>query len=162
MKGALLERYPARAPYGQLLWTAIVEVGETQDLGAAPTGHRYIVPILGGRVIGAAGQPDLNGVVLPGGADRQLLRADGVKELDAIYEMQMEDGTVLSIRNRVLIDLDRKPDRYAMSVIECTAPAGPLAWLNKRVIVGTLDSARPKLPYVIIRAWNMELKEASV
>lgn len=152
---ALLERYPANAPQSQLVWTAIVEVGATIDLGPAPTGHRYMVPILGGRVVAGPAGTGLNGVVLSGGADRQLMRSDGVKELEAIYEMQMEDGTVLSICNKVLVDTTQKPDRYVMSVIEVTAPDGPFAWLNRRLIVGTLDSARPELPYVIIRGWCM-------
>jgi hypothetical protein len=154
---ALLNRYPEKCPQGQLIWTALVEVGGTQDLGPSPKGHRYMVPILGGRVIAGPAGAGLAGEVLPGGADRQLLRADGVKELDAIYEMQTEDGVVLSIRNRVLVDPKHTPDRYALSVIEVTAPEGRLQWLNRRVIMGTLDSARPQQPIVIIRAWGMGL-----
>jgi hypothetical protein len=82
--------------------------------------------------------------VLPGGADRQLLRPDGVKELDALYEMETHDGAAITVRNRVLVD-DPSPDgRYARSVLQLTAPDGPHAWLNRRVFVGTLASLRPQ------------------
>jgi len=115
-----------------------------------------MVPILGGRFHAGPAGVGAQRRVLAGGADRQLLRADGVKELDAIYEMQTDDGTILSIRNRVIVDVTKTPERYAMSVIEVIAPEGPFAWLNRWLIVGTLQSARPAQQAVIIRAWLMD------
>lgn len=44
----------------------------------------------------------------------------------------------------------------AMSRIHVTAPVGPLEWLNRRVIVGTLQSARPGRQAVIIRTCQVE------
>ncbi len=85
--------------------------------GAA--GHRFIVPILGGEFEG----PRLCGRVRPGGADRQLLRPDGVRELDALYELEADDGAVLTVRNRVLIDDAAPQGRYARSVLQVLAPA---------------------------------------
>jgi hypothetical protein len=87
--------------------------------------------------------------VLPGGADRQLLRADGVKELDALYELQLHDGTVLTVRNRVTVDEQVQP-RYARSVVQVTAPAGPWDWLNRRCLVGGLQSLRPQAQAVLV------------
>ncbi|MFQ1700238.1 DUF3237 family protein [Loktanella agnita] len=37
---------------------------------------------------------ECDGTVLAGGANRQVLRPDGIKELDALYEMQTKDGTI--------------------------------------------------------------------
>ncbi len=150
----ILQKNPAQMPSASLLWTAIVEVGARQDLGIFPGGQRFMIPITGGRFY--SDQPSLNGTVLPGGADRQLLRPDGVKELDALYEMEATDGSVLTIQNRVLVDDSRTPDRYAMSHIAVQAPDGPLAWLNRRFIVGTLQSLRPERDAVVIRAWLMD------
>jgi hypothetical protein len=96
----------------------------------------------------------LHGTVVPGGADRQLLRADGVKELDALYELRVHDGTVLTVHNRVLIDESIAP-RYARSVLSVTAPAGPWAWLNRRVLVGTLQALRPEAAAVLVRVFEM-------
>ncbi len=42
--------YPPSAPSIELLWSAIVDVGSCRDLGASALGHRFIVPITGGRV----------------------------------------------------------------------------------------------------------------
>ena len=72
------------APSMKLIWTAIITVGDRKDLGVSPLGHRFIIPILGGRFYSGPSVKNLDGEVLPGGADRQLLRQDGVKELDAL------------------------------------------------------------------------------
>ena len=153
----LMEEHPPTPPGAQLLWTAVVDVDETVDLGQTAKGNRYMVPILGGRFYAGDVDQSLSGTVMPGGADRQLMRSDGVKELDAIYEMKTDAGIALSIRNRVIVDQSRKPDRYAMSVIEVIAPDGPLGWLGRRLIVGTLQSARPDVLAVIVRAWMMDV-----
>jgi hypothetical protein len=152
----ILAKYPPAPPTARLLWSALVDVGDRVALGPSPRGARFMVPILGGTFQGGPGIQGLSGAVLPGGADRQVLRPDGIKELDALYEMQTEDGVVLTIRNRVTVDESRTPNRYAMSVIAVTAPEGPLAWLNRRVILGTLQSARSERPAVVIRAWEAD------
>lgn len=138
-------------PEARFAWEARVDIGERQSLGQGPRGERFIVPILGGRFEG----PRLRGTVLPGGADRQLLRADGVKELDALYELQTDDGAVITVRNRVLIDESATPGRYARSVLQLSAPAGPHDWLNRRVFVGTLHSLRPARAAVCIRVYEL-------
>lgn len=153
----VMEKYPPKQPNAALVWTAVVDVGERGDLGPSEEGHRYVVPILGGNVYPGPGFEDLSGVVLKGGSDWQLLRPDGVKELDAKYDMEVGSAVVLKIRNRVLIDESRKPDRYAMSVIQVTAPKGPLAWLNRRLLLGTLQTARPERLAVVVRAWMMDV-----
>ena len=82
--------------------------------------------------------------MLPGGADRQLLRPDGVKQLHAVYEMQTDDGHVLTVHNQVVIDEAAPDGRYARSTVRVTAPAGPHEWLNRRVFVGTLQGLMPE------------------
>jgi len=75
----ILAKHSLPPPSTQLIWTAIVDVADRQDLGPSPAGHRYIVPILGGRFYGGPDIEGLNGMILAGGADRQLLRPDGIK-----------------------------------------------------------------------------------
>lgn len=145
---------PVEAPGARLLWHAAVTIDERADLGHGPLGERFIVPITGGCFWGGPEHPQLHGSVLPGGADRQLLRADGVKELDALYELQVHDGSVLTVHNRVLIDESTSP-RYARSALHVTAPAGPWAWLNRRVLVGTLAPLRPDAAAVLIRVFEL-------
>jgi hypothetical protein len=67
-----------------------------QELGETPQGRRRIIGITGGRFSGER----LSGHVLPGGADWQLLRADGVADLDARYTLQTSDGALIYVRNR--------------------------------------------------------------
>ncbi|MBN8494897.1 MAG: DUF3237 domain-containing protein [Burkholderiales bacterium] len=145
---------PVEVPGARLLWHAAVTIDERADLGHGPLGERFIVPITGGCFWGGPEHPQLHGSVLPGGADRQLLRADGVKELDALYELQVHDGSVLTVHNRVLIDESTSP-RYARSALHVTAPAGPWAWLNRRVLVGTLAPLRPDAAAVLIRVFEL-------
>lgn len=127
-------------PTLELAWEAVVDIGPRRDLGTTPLGERFIIDILGGRFEG----PRLKGRVLPGGADRQLLRQDGAKLLDALYEMQTDDGHVLTVHNQVVIDEAAPGGRYARSVVRVTAPVGPHEWLNRRVFVGTLQSLKPE------------------
>ncbi|MDP1535434.1 MAG: DUF3237 domain-containing protein, partial [Rubrivivax sp.] len=66
----------------------VCDVGEMMSLGASANGERRCIALLGGRVEG----PELNGVILPGGSDWQLSRADGVLEIDAHYIILTADG----------------------------------------------------------------------
>jgi hypothetical protein len=147
--------HPAHAdlPALKLVYVAEVEIAPRQDLGSAPGGLRFLVPILGGRFDGPMG---LRGTVMPGGADRQLLRPDGIKELDALYDLQTDDGAVITVRNRVLVDESRTPQRYARSVVRLVAPDGPHAWINRRLFVGTLESLRPQRSAVRLHTYLVD------
>lgn len=156
----LLQQLAAALPVPQvrstLVWTAAVDVAAREGLGLGSHGERFIVPITGGRFWGAPGYEALRGRVRAGGADRQLVRRDGVKELAAQYELETDDGAVITVLNRVTIDETVQPQRYAASQIRFTAPEGPHAWLNRRVFVGTLQSLRPQREAVLVRGYLVE------
>ena len=57
-------------------------------------GRRRIVPILGGTVQG----PMLKAKVVPGGADWQMIQADGFTELDTRYTLETEQGRSYTCR----------------------------------------------------------------
>ena len=80
----------------QPLFRVEITLGPPQELGEAPHGRRRIIPITGGRVSGER----LSGRVLPGGADWQIVRADGVAELDARYTIETADGALVYVANR--------------------------------------------------------------
>lgn len=151
---AMAERFPPAYASFPVALEILARTGATIEVGNGPDGLRRIVPVTGGLFRGRG----ISGSVLPG-ADRQRVRPDGVRELEAIYELQAEDGTVLMVRNQVLVD-DRTPpegwSRYARSVVQVTAPEGPHAWLNRRVLIGTLDSLRPAQPFVFLRFFILE------
>ena len=149
----LADGVPVLDLHGRLVWQAVVDVGEREPWGLGPRGERWGVPILGGHFWGAQGFDGLHGQVCAGGADRQTLRADGIKELDALYEMRTHDGAVLTVHNQVLIDESVQPERYARSCIRVSAPQGPHDWLNRRLFVGTLQPLRPARQAVLVRGY---------
>lgn len=138
-------------PVSVLVYEAIVDIGPPEGLGDGPLGARWIVHIRGGSFQG----PRLKGRVLPGGADRQLLRLDGVRLLDALYEMQADDGAVLTVRNRVKVVERPGSARQAFSHLDITAPAGPHAWLNDAVLVGTVHKLYPERQAVRINVFQL-------
>jgi len=150
---ALADRMTPVSVYARLVWHAVVDVAERQSWGMGPRGERWNVPILGGQFWGGEDFEALHGEVCEGGADRQTLRHDGIKELDALYEMRTHDGAMITVHNQVLIDESIQPERYARSCIRVTAPDGPHAWLNRRLLVGTLQSLRPYRQAVLVRAY---------
>ncbi|SFN21571.1 DUF3237 domain-containing protein [Variovorax sp. OV329] len=142
---------PMNLPGTEFVYEAIVDLAPTLQLGMSPLGDRRMVPITGGTFEG----PGLRGTVMPGGADRQLVRRDGSVALDAVYELQTEDGVVISVRNRVLSRRPKDAPAYVFSNIELTAPEGRYGWLNDFVYVGTLNSLRPQRAAVVIRAYKV-------
>ena len=80
----------------QPLFKAEITLAAPQELGETPQGRRRIIGITGGRFTGAR----LSGRVLPGGADWQVIRADGVADLDARYTLETGDGALIYVRNR--------------------------------------------------------------
>ena len=82
-------------PSLQLLYTSRIDIAAPQELGKAPYGQRRIINILGGAFSG----PRLSGRVLPGGADWQIIRSDGIAELDARYTLETDDGALIYINN---------------------------------------------------------------
>jgi hypothetical protein len=123
-----------------------VLVGPIRDLGPTPHGRRRIIDIAGGTVTG----PRLTGSVVPGGADWQYVRGDGVIELEARYCIRTGDGTEIAVINRGLRraapEIMERMSRgeavdpalvYFRTVPVFEAPAGPYAWLNESVFLAT-------------------------
>ena len=81
-----------------MIFAANVSVGPPLDCGDVGKGRRRIVPIIGGEFSG----PKIRGKVLAGGADWQILRGDGVSELEARYTLQTDDGALINVRNLAL------------------------------------------------------------
>lgn len=121
-------------------------VDAVQDVGDTPAGRRRFIPITGGTFEG----PKLKGAVLPGGADAQVIRPDGVTDLVARYTLKVDDGTLIYVVNR---GLRHGPPEVMQRVMrgEAVDPAlyyfrttpvfevaaGPHDWLNRSIFVGT-------------------------
>ena len=74
------------------------ELASITSLGRAPYGERRIIDILGGTVRGAR----LNGRVLPGGADWQIVRTDGAADIQARYTIETDAGARILVSNEGL------------------------------------------------------------
>ena len=123
-----------------------VTLEPVRELGVTPLGRRRIIGITGGEFSG----PRLAGRVLPGGADWQVVRSDGVACLDARYTLETSDGALIYVNNRgyrhgpqdVIERLARgedvDPALYYMRAtpwFETAAPA--YAWLNRTICVAS-------------------------
>jgi hypothetical protein len=64
------------------------DLADITHFGHTPYGDRRVINILGGRVEGAR----LSGRILPGGADWQIVRPDGVADLCARYTIESDGG----------------------------------------------------------------------
>jgi hypothetical protein len=148
--GGPLSDVPLVLPKTEFVYEAIFDLEPTLNLGEGPLGERHMIPIAGGVFAG----PRINGAVLAGGADRQLVRKDGARMLNALYELKTDDGAIITVNNRVLIDKRADGSRYAFSQLDVSAPEGPYDWLNHLVLVGTLHSLAPK-PQVLIRVHSL-------
>jgi hypothetical protein len=128
------------------LFRAEITLAPAQEFGATPAGRRRVIPITGGRFSGER----LSGRVLPGGADWQVIRADGVADLDARYTLETADGALIYVRNK---GYRHGPDDVMrrLAAGEAVEPAlyymrttpwfetgdARYAWLNRIVCVGT-------------------------
>ena len=72
----------------QPIFTIHAELEAALNLGRTPYGERRVIGIAGGTVRG----PKLNGRVLPGGADWQIIRADAAADIQARYPLESESG----------------------------------------------------------------------
>jgi len=127
------------------------ELANILDLGAAPFGHRRVVNILGGPVTG----PRLTGRVLPGGADWQIIAADGSADIHARYTIESDAGALIQVDSKglrhgppvVLARLARgenvDPALYYFRTVMRFETAHPSAlWLNR--ILALAKGAREK------------------
>jgi hypothetical protein len=128
------------------LFKAEITLAPAQELGHSPLGRRRIINITGGRFSGER----LSGRVLPGGADWQVIRTDGVADLDARYTLETNDGALIYVHNKgyrhgppdVLKKLssgqDVDPSLYYMRTTPWFETGDArYAWLNRIVCVGT-------------------------
>lgn len=131
-------------PELEFLADAEVTLGPVQELGETPSGRRRIIPITGGTFRG----PELAGEILPGGADWQLVRPDGVAVIDTRYTLATADGGLIFVATsgyrhgppEVIARLTAgepvdPADYYFRLTVRLEAPAGRHDHLNRSIIV---------------------------
>ncbi|MDE5872037.1 MAG: DUF3237 family protein, partial [Muribaculaceae bacterium] len=107
------------------------EIGSAINGGQNPHGVRVTIPITGGVVTGK-----VNGKVIPGGADYQLVNPEQQRsELQAIYTIMTSDSVAIHVCNEG-INRFAPDDSYFMTSpkFECDINS-PYNWLNNRIFV---------------------------
>ena len=148
-------------PKLEFAFEIVADIGAPLDLGITPHGRRRIIPVNGGRFEG----PKIRGRVLPGGADWQILRADGFAELDARYTLETETGALIYVSNRgmrhgpaeVLAKINAgenvDPGSYYFRTVATFETGAPeCEWLMKAIFIAAAERYADK---VIVRFWRV-------
>jgi hypothetical protein len=123
---------------------------------------RRVIPILDGSFKDAG----LEGIVLAGGADWQIVHSDGTTEVDARYDLQTDDGSIIAVENRglrrgpaavlqkLLAEEGVDPLTYYFRAAAFFRTAAPsYRWLSESVFVGNGERYPDR---VAIRFWRVE------
>ena len=133
----------------EFAFTARVSVASPVTIGNGPEGLRRFVAITGGPVAG----PLLNGRVLAGSGDWQVVRPDGVLKVEASYTIETHDGVLIACTNRgirhaspdVMAKLMRgEPvpidSYYFRTSAQFEAPLGSAyEWMNRAMFAGKAE-----------------------
>jgi len=161
---ALAAPIHAQAPPPKLVFAfeARVQVGPPLVVGQVPGGTRRIVQILGGTFEG----PGIKGKVVPGGADWQIIQADGFSDLDTRYTLETDKGQIVYVQNagmrhaapdvmqKLLAGQMVDPSLvYFRTLPKFETSAPELQWLTRAIFIG-VGERQPS--DVIIRFWRVE------
>src|SRR5580765_1519807 len=143
----------------RLLMMLQVKVGSVHNLRAVPHGTRRTAPLSGGSFEG----PRLRGSVFAGGsADWQVLRSDGVLEMDLRVTLQTDDGALISMRSfglrhgppEVIAAIGRgetvDPSTYYFRTLPRFETAHPAYLFLNRLIAVASGDRRPEGPIYTI------------
>lgn len=147
------------APTTEIAIELRVTIAPAVSVGQSDAGTRQFIPITGGRFKGDG----IQGEVMAGGADWQLVRPDGVVEVHALYSLRTDDGAVIVVDNSGIIVPAAAPAAagaappaaYMRTVPQFHAPKGKYEWLNKTAFIGTITPA-PGGGAVIIRVFRVK------
>lgn len=132
------------APRLEFLCEIKAKLKPAMIVGETPHGTRRIIPVIGGTVEG----PKIKGTVLEDGADWQIVRTDGVAELDAHYQFRTDDGVLIYVHNNGLRvatpdvaariakgELVPPSEYYFRTVMKLEAPKGKYGWMNNAIFI---------------------------
>lgn len=136
---------PPEAPGLEFVCELKVKLNPALVVGETGHGVRRIIPIIGGTVQG----PKMKGEILSGGADWQVVRKDGVAELEAHYQFKTDDGVLVYIKNvgiraatpevaaRIAKGEQVDPNEYYFRAVpKFEAPFGSkYEWLNNAIFI---------------------------
>lgn len=138
-----------------------VKIAPALVVGETSHGTRRVIPITGGTFSG----PNFNGTIVNGGADWQLVRKDGTSELNALYTLQTDDGTLIYVNNRgIRVATPEVAQRiargepvspseyYFRAAPTFETPPGKYEWLTRSLFI---SKGIRKPDAVIIQVWRV-------
>jgi hypothetical protein len=139
----MLKLFPD-TPTTEHLFDAHITLATPEQIGATPHGLRSVHVVAGGTFDG----PRLRGEIRPGGADWLLSFAGGYNELDVRLTMQADDGALIFMSYRGVLQVDNAVIARVMAGEKAdpssyyfrTAPrfetgSEKHAWLNTQVAI---------------------------
>jgi hypothetical protein len=152
---------PPTPPVLEFAFELLAEVADPTVVGEMPNGTRRIVDILGGTFEG----PSLKGTIVPGGADWQMIRADGFTDIDARYTLKTDTGHLIYVSNVGIrhappdvirrLNAGESVDQaqiYFRAVPKFETAAPELQWLTRSIFIATGE----RYPNgVLIRYWRV-------
>ena len=127
----------AATPELEFVMQLNVTLGEAYTVGEMQSGKRHVIPITGGTFAG----PHIKGTIINGGADYQLISADGNRTtLEAIYSIKTDDGVYIHVRNQGIVysgkDASGNDSFYFKAAPKFEAPQdSKYFWLNNAIYV---------------------------
>jgi len=138
---AAVAQVPVQAtPQLEFAFEEVVTLAPSIAAGNTPYGKRTMIPITGGTFEG----PGIRGMVVPGGWDWQLARADGCTDVHADYMLRTDDGVIINVVNDGALcpPMPGGAARPVRTSPRFEAPLGKYQWLGQTAFVGTLDLAK--------------------
>lgn len=120
---------------------------EVKDDGS---GYLKVIPIVKGSFEGKIG-----GIIIPGGADWNTSRKNGISHVFAKYLLQTRDGEYIAIENEGKIDWKEKNQKIKTVPRFQADESGKYCWLNAGVYVGSLEAGN-KPGQVEITVYRMQ------
>lgn len=149
------------APQLEFVCELKVKIDKPMIVGETAHGVRRVIPISGGTFEG----PKMKGEIVNGGADWQVVRNDGVSEIEAHYTIKTNDGVFVYVKNvgmrvatpEVAAKIGRgevvSPNEYYFRAApKFEAPKGKYEWLNNAIFV----CKGIRMPdHVVIQVWKV-------
>lgn len=147
---------PKQTPELEFALQLKVTLGQAFSIENTQHGRRTVIPITGGTFEG----PGIKGTIINGGADYQLVNAQGRTELEAIYCIKTDDGVYIHVRNRGIIasgkDADGKPTFYFRAAPQFEAPAdSKYGWLNDALFVCAPEFSQ-QFQGIVLNVWKVK------
>jgi len=149
------------SPSLEFAFTVNLQASPFPEMGMTVNPKQKVIAIHGGSVKGS----QIKGTILPGGYDWQLIRNDGVIEINARYVLQTEEGVLITVVNtgfryaseEVMQRLSKGEEidpslYYFRSTFHFETNDPTFDWLTKNIFIG---NGMRKPTAVTIEVWKV-------